>query len=351
MSELILNETPVRTSQNFQINHICLKDVIIPEKIPTFEAVTISYDKQKVTMDSKLDPYTLSYGVGEELTKRQANKTFKVNITSKEESESAFVFQFDEKNTILFDEIQLIAEENTNATVLLKYESCANTKCFHHLVLKLFAKKNANLHIIILNFMNSLSQNFMSLDYEIGEEANVKCTVIDLGGKNSITNYYSNLVGKTSRNDIQAIYLGNKDQLFDLNYIAELRGEKSNVAIEVQGALKDKSKKHFKGTIDFKRGCKKAKGNENEACMLLSDTAKSLTLPMLLCSEEDVEGNHSSSTGKVGEQELFYIMSRGFEKKEAMKLMVRARLNHILESITKDSLREEILRKIDEKLD
>lgn len=351
MNELILNETPIRTSKNFQINHISLKDVIIPEKIPVFESVTVSYDNQKVIIDSKLDPYTLSYGVGEELTKRQANQTFKVNITSKEESESKFFFQFDEKNTILFDEIQLIAEENTNATVLLRYESCTNMECFHHLVLKVFAKKNANLHIIILNFMNSLSQNFMSLDDEIGEEANVKYTMIDLGGKNSITNYYSNLIGNTSKNDIQTIYLGNKDQLFDLNYIAELRGEKSNVTIEVQGALKDQSKKHFKGTIDFKRGCKKAKGNENEACMLLSDTAKSLTLPMLLCSEEDVEGNHSSSTGKVGEQELFYIMSRGFEKKEAMKLMVRARLNHILESIPKDSLREEILSKIDEKLD
>ena len=351
MSELILNKTPVRTSKNFQINEILLKDIRVPDKIPTFDLVKINCNSKQVTIDSKIDPYTLSYGVGEILTKKNANQTFKINIDSKEESETSFIFEFNEDNTILFDNIELLANENSNATVILKYESCSNIECFHNLVLKVLAKKNASLHIIILNFMNSFSQNFMSLDYEIGEEANIKCTVIDLGGKNSITNYYSNLIGKTSKNDIQVIYLGNKDQLFDLNYIAELRGEKSNADIEVQGALKDHSKKHFKGTIDFKRGCKKAKGNENEACMLLSDTAKSLTLPMLLCSEEDVEGNHSSSTGKVGEQELFYIMSRGFEKKEAMKLMVRARLNHIIESITKDSLREEILRKIDEKLD
>ena len=37
---------------------------------------------------------------------------------------------------------------------------------------------------------------------------------------------------------------------------------------------------------------------------------------MLLCSEEDVEGNHSSSAGKIGDKELFYIMSRGFELKD-----------------------------------
>ena len=43
---------------------------------------------------------------------------------------------------------------------------------------------------------------------------------------------------------------------------------------------------------------KKAKGTENEACMLLSDKAKSLALPMLLCTEEDVDGEHSTSSGK-----------------------------------------------------
>jgi hypothetical protein len=136
-----------------------------------------------------------------------------------------------------------------------------------------------------------------------------------------------------------------------LNYIAELRGEKANIDIEVQGALSGTAKKHFKGTIDFKKGCKKSIGNENEACMLLSDTAKSLALPMLLCSEEDVEGNHSSSSGKADEKELFYIMTRGFSKKEAMKLLVRARFNKLLESISDDALRNEISFEIDKRLD
>ena len=133
--------------------------------------------------------------------------------------------------------------------------------------------------------------------------------------------------------NLNTIYLGKENQIFDLNYIGELRGKKTNINIDVQGALRDKSKKHFKGTIDFKKGCKKASGNENEACMLLSDTAKSIALPMLLCSEEDVEGNHASSAGKIAEKELFYIMTRGINKKDAMRLMVRAKFNKILENI------------------
>ena len=72
---------------------------------------------------------------------------------------------------------------------------------------------------------------------------------------------------------------------------------------------------------------------------------------MLLCSEENVEGNHSTSSGKAGEKELFYIMSRGFEYKEAMKLLVKANFNKILENIRDEELKNEILYEIDKKLD
>lgn len=199
--------------------------------------------------------------------------------------------------------------------------------------------------------MNIKSNNFLAIENDFEENAKINYTIVDFGGNHSITNYYSNLQGDNCDNQLNTIYLGKENQVFDLNYIGELRGKKSNIDIEVQGALKDTSKKHFKGTIDFKKGCKKATGNENEACMLLSDTAKSIALPMLLCSEEEVEGNHSSSAGKIGEKELFYIMSRGFELKEAMKLMVRARFNQILEKIENDELREKILQEIDKRLD
>ena len=85
--------------------------------------------------------------------------------------------------------------------------------------------------------------------------------------------------------------------------------------------------------------------------MLLSDTAKSIALPMLLCSEEEVEGNHATSAGRVGEKELFYIMSRGFNKKESMKLMVKAKFNKILENIENQQLKNEIEQEIDKRLD
>ena len=355
MKNLKLNETPVRTAKNFRINNIKLENIEVPEVIPTFENVTIIGDTSKINIDSNTDT-NLVYGLSEELTnqvKHGANQKIKLNINSNqnEKSEAEIDFYFDNENSVLIDNIEIIADENTKSTIIIKYTSNQENESYHNGIIKAKAEKNSELNIVLVNLMNTKSNNFLAIENDFGENTKINYTIVDFGGKHSITNYYSNLQGDGCDNQLNTIYLGKENQVFDLNYIGELRGKKSNIDIEVQGALKDTSKKHFKGTIDFKKGCKKATGNENEACMLLSDTAKSIALPMLLCSEEEVEGNHSSSAGKIGEKELFYIMSRGFELKEAMKLMVRARFNQILEKIENEELREEILQEIDKRLD
>lgn len=349
-----LNETPVRTSRNFNMNNIKLENVNVPEEIGNFENVTIKSEDSEIKIDEKCSRIEPIYGLNEDFTRQvneQSNQKLHLQIDGKIQKEVKIYFDFDENNLNLVDNIEIVANEASQATIILKYESKENLDCFHNGALSVKAKKNANIKIILVNLMNTVSNHFMTIENTLAENAKVNYSIIDFGGKNSITNYDSNLLGNSSENTIHTIYLGKENQLFDLNYIGSLRGEKSKIDIEVQGALKDVAKKDFKGTIDFKKGCKKAKGNENEACMLLSDTAKSLALPMLLCSEEDVEGNHSSSAGKIGEKELFYMMSRGFTLKEAQKLMVRAKFNKILEKIKNEGLRNYILEEIDKRLD
>lgn len=352
MEKLKLNETPVRTSKNFNINNIKLENIQLPEKVEKFENVSITGEETKI--QNITDSINLVYGLDEVLTnqvKKQANQKLNITIDSKVNKETQIEFKFDSENATLIEDIEITANKDTRSTIIIKYLSNDKVQACHNGILRVNAKQNSNINIIIVNLMNTKSNNFLAIENNFEENAKINYTIVDFGGKNSITNYYSNLQGDNCDNQLNAIYLGKENQIFDLNYIGELRGKKSNIDIEVQGALKDTSKKHFKGTIDFKKGCKKATGNENEACMLLSDTAKSIALPMLLCSEEEVEGNHSSSAGKIGEKELFYIMSRGFELKEAMKLMVRARFNQILEKIENEELRDEILQEIDKRLD
>lgn len=354
MEKMKLNETPVRTSRNFKINNIELENTLNTENILSFANVKKTGQSTEIKIDENCSPIDLKFGLNDFLTNQVAEKSnqkLHVNIMGNAEKELKIDFHFDERNLNLVDNIEMIANENAKATIILTYEAKENFACYHNGILRVTAKKGGKINIVLVNLLNTNSNHCMAIENTLEENAKIQYTIIDFGGKNSVTNLYSNLLEDFSENRIDTIYLGKKNQFFDLNYVCELRGEKSKINMEIQGALKDTAKKHFKGTIDFKKGCKKAKGNENEACMLLSDTAKSIALPMLLCSEEEVEGNHSSSAGKVGEKELFYIMSRGFSEKEAMKLMVRAKFNKVLEKIKNEGMKEFILQKIDEKLD
>lgn len=347
MEKLKLNETPVRTSRNFLINNIKLENVVIPEKLEMFQNVMVTGTE---SFNKDINKQHLNYGLSEELEENvfyKANSQIAINV--KENDNIKVTYDFDDDNLQLVNQIDICATGNAN--IIIEYKSSTNKECFHNGVIKVFAKKNAKLNITVINLLNSNSEHFEAMENILEDNSDLNYTIIDIGGKNSIQNYYSNIIGKSAKNDLKTIYLGSENQIKDINYIAELRGQKSFVDIDVQGALKENAKKNFKGTIDFKKGCKKAKGNENEFCMLLSEKAKSLALPMLLCTEDDVEGNHSTASGKVDKEQLFYIMTRGLSYKEAVKLIVRANFNKTIERILGEEVKQNIIKEIDERLD
>ena len=348
MEKLKVNDTPVRTARNFKINNIEV-ELEIPEKIAEFKNVEIINEKS--TIDSEVSNLPLTYGNGkilEELNYETANSKIRIQTSSKKEN-IKIRYNFDDNNVNLINQIEIIATGDTN--VIIEYKSQTTQKCLHNGIIRTIADENAKLNVTIVNLLNEESDNFEAIENKLEKNSKVNYTIIDIGGKTSVSNYYSNVIGENADNDLKSIYLGIGEQRKDINYIAELRGTKTNIDIDVQGALKDSAKKNFKGTIDFKKGSKKAKGNENEYCMLLSDKAKSIALPMLLCTEEDVEGNHSTASGKVDEKQLFYIMTRGISYKEAVKLIVKSKFNKIIERISDEDLKEEVLSEIDKRLD
>lgn len=350
---LYLNETPIKTCRNYNINNIEF-DGNIPNKTKRFDNLKISQEtkKDEIITDFEFEDFNIKYGSGLiNQIKENSNQNIRININSKTDKKIKLEFDFDNENLELIENIEIIGEEDTNSNIYIVYRQRSSGEAFHNGLIRVLAKKNSKITVTIVNLINSESNNILSIDNKLEDNSKLKYNIIDFGGKTSITNLYTNLKGKECSNLVNTIYLGSNDEKIDINYIAECFGEKTNINIDVQGALKDNAKKNFKGTIDLKKGCKKAYGNESEDCMLLSGKAKSLALPMLLCSEEDVEGNHSASSGKMNDKELFYIMTRGFDKKSAEKLLVRAKFNKILDGIIDKEIKGEILYEIDKKLD
>ena len=349
VKELILNKTPIRTSNNFGINDIKL-NIELP-KINNFDKIDvkgedinkldIQYDKNCENGFSSKIGLEFDYCSKIKLTVKQGmviNTPIYIN------------YLFDGNNSLI-DEIEIIFEENSKASFILYYK-CANnnTNYFHHLKQTTKLGKNSIGNISALNLLNDKSHSFIAVENCIEENAKLNYSFIDFGGERKISNYYTNLIGDNSENDFKNIYLGTNNDILDLNYHVEISGKKSNCNIEAQGAIDGQAKKNFKGTIDFKEGASNSIGEENENCVILSDNAISKSLPMLLCHEENVQGAHGVSSGKIEEDKLFYLMSKGISKKEAEKLIIKANFNKIINEIEDENLRNEIIDIIECKL-
>jgi len=196
MNELKLNETPVRTSRNFNINNIKIKDIQFPKKITEFQGTSIVRTNEDIVITENVSSCSVKYGVGKELINEimeKANKKIKIEIQGRTKQSVEIENNFDEENINLIENIEIVPEEETVSNIVIKYKSEEPQENYHNGVIKVFAKKNSKTNITIVNFLNLKSNNFLSIENNIEEGAEVNYTIVDFGGKNSITNYYSNL--------------------------------------------------------------------------------------------------------------------------------------------------------------
>ena len=238
--------------------------------------------------------------------------------------------------------------ENSHLTLLLRAASGSKGKGTAAFSTKIILEKGASLFLVKAQI---LGEGYTFLDdtgAALAEGASMKMVQIELGGGRVYIGTQPELIGDRSSFEAHAGYLGNDRKAIDVNYNAIQRGRRTNVKMSFDGVLKDRSEKAFRGTIDFRKGSKGSKGDEQENVLLLSDDVVNKTLPIILCEEEDVEGRHGASIGQLDDDILFYMASRGIDRKEAEQIMVRARLGAVVREIPDLPLRAELMNKIEE---
>lgn len=238
--------------------------------------------------------------------------------------------------------------ENSHLTLLLRAASGSKGKGTAAFSTKIILEKGASLFLVKAQI---LGEGYTFLDdtgAALAEGASMKMVQIELGGGRVYIGTQPELIGDRSSFEAHAGYLGNDRKAIDVNYNAIQRGRRTDVKMSFDGVLKDRSEKAFRGTIDFRKGSKGSKGDEQENVLLLSDDVVNKTLPIILCEEEDVEGRHGASIGQLDDDILFYMASRGIDRKEAEQIMVRARLGAVVREIPDLPLRAELMNKIEE---
>ncbi|MCI8361627.1 MAG: hypothetical protein HFJ41_00425 [Clostridia bacterium] len=110
MSNIKLNETPIRTARNYNINNITIENIQLSEEIGPFENVSIT----GIEYTNNININNLTYGLSKTLenqVKESSNQKIKIQV---ENSENAQIdFKFDKQNTGLVENIEIIAEQNS----------------------------------------------------------------------------------------------------------------------------------------------------------------------------------------------------------------------------------------------
>lgn len=352
-----INKTPVRTKSWLKVNDITLKDYESPEigKFNNYKVTGNELDGVTIKELSKGKIFPLNkkfiYGASEELVNQgefDFNKGFLINIDKRIKVEEPIFIEFnmDKENNTLVDNILIVAEEDSEAKIIIKYNSKDDLEGYRNGVCKIFSKNGSNIQVVKVNLLNDKTVNIDSNLSDVSSYGNVDFVSIDLGGKVSITNYHGDLLEDSSETNLSSIYLGRDKKVIDMNYVVTHKGIRSKSQITTRGALKGEASKIFRGTIDFKRGSSKSKGAEDEYCMLLSPKAKAKALPLLLCDEDDVSGEHAAASGKIDENKLFYLMSRGLDYNDARRVIIEGAFNPIIDKIEDDQIRNDILAAI-----
>ena len=184
----------------------------------------------------------------------------------------------------------------------------------------------------------------------VGKNARVEFISADLGRGDYSAEVEIDLRGDYSSADFEAVYFGDGERKLDFNYVIRQCGERTQATMNVRGALTDNSDKIFRGTLDFQRGAKGSTGRELEEVIILSQGTRNRSVPLMLAAEDEVDGHHAVSVGRLDEEKIFYLMSRGLDKSEAERLIVEAAFNPVMEKISDETLREELSKNLQRRL-
>ena len=258
-------------------------------------------------------------------------------------AEEPVILNYDFKKASVSKQI-IHAKENSEATIIFMFTGNAEASI---LQTKVYAEANSKLHIIKVQLMGEITLQLDDTGIAADDNADVKYTLIELGGLHVDNGLHVNLNGYQSKFTANSAYICQKNQYYDFNHTVYHFGKKSECQMRVNGTIKDDAKKTYRGTLDFKKGCAGSAGNELEETLILCATALNKSLPVILCDEDDISGEHGASIGRLGADVLFYMQTRGISKEEAEKLMARAKVQAVVDLIPSDEIKDQIKEFLD----
>jgi len=242
-------------------------------------------------------------------------------------------FRINAENIGQFERTLIIADEGSEVHYI---EGCTapvySSESLHSAVVELVAHKDAHLrYTTIQNWSNDV-YNLVTKRAYAYEGARVEWIDGNIGSKLTMKYPGIYLMGERAYGETLSIAFAGKNQHQDTGAKMVHLAPNTTSKITSKSVSRLNGRSTYRGLLSVAKGATNVKATVRCDALLLDDTSKTDTYPYMEINQEDATVTHEATVGKIGDEQIFYLMTRGFSEEEALSLIV----NGFMEPFTKE---------------
>jgi Fe-S cluster assembly protein SufD len=254
----------------------------------------------------------------------------------------------DEPNTAIFTHTLIVADELSNVRFVQELNSTAPEDQIAYLqsVVEIHTKNAA--HVEFSN-MQDLGQNVWHMTHKNavhGKDGSTTWVLADLGAKVMVSHIGVELLGDGTAGELVGVFFTDHDQRYAIKTLSHHQALNTNAETLVHGVLTDASRVEFDGMIRIEPKAQHTASFLSDHTLLLSNDCRAESIPGLEIGANEVSASHGATTGKIDEEQLFYLMVRGIPLDEAERIIVQGFFEPVLQRIPLEDLRVRLRRSI-----
>ena len=262
-----------------------------------------------------------------------------------------FVSTGQRANVVSHPRVLVVAEANTQATIVESYVGLDSEPYLTNSVSEFFIGPNAVLDHYRIQRESAAAFHIAATHVREERAAQFRSTAITLGGRLTRHHVHTALEGEGVDSTLNGLYIEDGAQHVDNHTLIEHAQPHCQSHEFYKGILGGKATGVFRGKIHVHQAAQKTDAYQANQNLLLSETAQINTKPQLEIYADDVKCSHGATIGQLDEDALFYLRSRGIGHQEAVRVLTRAFAGEVLDRVRVPALKDHLDRLVDLRLD
>jgi len=250
-----------------------------------------------------------------------------------------------------FPRTLIVVGENSRLTIVDEYFSAnAEVADKSNAVVEVFGGAGSDVEYVVLERNNSQTISHYTERTVLADTAQTTLVAASFGGKTHKANLGTIMQGRQTKSLQYGLVFGSGKQSFDHHTEHINRGAQGYSNLDFKIVLKDKAHSAYTGLIRVDENVANCEAYQSNRNLLLNRGAKAESIPELEILCDEVICTHGATVGPIDEMQVFYLLSRGIPRREAVKMIVRGHVEPTLKLLP-ESLQPRVRGYVDERLE